>query len=311
MPEQQGRWEAGTDAGTSFGRAPRARFGRAPGAALRELVADQAGAYRSCESLSTLQAPRHRAAAWRFVLRDGRVVKGRELRDRSVAERVETVLSCVSHPALPRLLARRGHCVLMEWVEGRELEPGPVAARWLHEAADLLATLHTTPPSHAGSLELAEPVSAAASDRHLARLVESGALGPADARELQARLRDLRPANPARGFVHGDLCGENLVVDRTGRLRSIDNEALGIGALDADLARTLYRWGLDGRETATLLDAYSRHRPIASFVEHASYWLLRVCLASAAHRVGAAEEVAGLPLRRLRRILDGENLADL
>lgn len=285
---------------------------------LRTWVAAWAGRpVVALEKVSSLAAPRHKAAAFRARLADGRVVKVRVLRDAPTADRVVGVLDRLSHPAFPRVLAQDGRMLVLEWIEGRVLGGGRVPAPLLRPAAELLAVLHRTPLSEASPFEPFARFTHVDLPRRLEerpgrfirRLVDAGSLEAETGVRLEQTLCALAPKAPAIGVVHGDLCGENLVVDATGRVRSIDNEALGVDALDGDLARSLYRWSLPEEGRAGLLDAYAEYRPIESFLAHQGYWSAVACLASAAHRVGAPPEVARVPLQHLERLLEGDLLA--
>ncbi len=252
--------------------------------------------------ISSLAAPRHRAAAYRLDFADGRVLKGRELRDASTAARVRYVLRHAPHPAFPRLVAQRQDVMLLEWVEGSPA--GPNESGVVRAGADFLATLHETPLPARCPFAPDDPLErqTARTARHLERLVRAGALDAGRADALRGVLKSHLPARWRVGFVHGDLCAENLVVDAEGHVRVVDNEALAVDACDADLARTLYRWSLDPRSADVFLETYVRRRSIEPLLEHFGYWALSARLGSAAHRVGAPRRVAAVPLRGLDRL---------
>jgi aminoglycoside phosphotransferase (APT) family kinase protein len=277
---------------------------------LRALVAGCGAEALEVQRVSRLAAPRHRGAAYRIRLADGRLLKGRELRDGATAERVAYVLRCAPHPAFPRLLAQRGVALLLEWIDGHLLAPDASGEGVVREAADFLAALHTTrvPAERPGPHGSDAPRAAvsrqtARSARHLEQLAQARVLDEGRSSAVGHLLEVLCPARFDVGFVHGDLCAENLVIDGGGRVRVVDNEAVDLGACDGDLARSLYRWPLSRCGAAALLDAYARRRSVDSFLAHFGYWALAARLGSAAHRIGASPAVSGIPLWGLEQLL--------
>lgn len=279
--------------------------GLSPDEELLALLGEQRGELVSVEPLSRLAAPRHRGGAWRLHLRDGGSVKARCLRDAATAERVAGLLAELRHPAFPRLLARRGRGLLLEWIEGRPLDASPPDSV-LRACARLQVELHRTHVSESRALRSGSAFVDAQlerSERHLERLRETRSLAPGEVDELRRRLAAHRPADAEVGVVHGDFCGENLVLDAAGAPRPVDNEALAVGAVDGDLARTLWRWPLGPDCAARYLEHYAAMRDLDEFRECFPFWALAVRLGSAAHRLGAASGVADPPLAALRTML--------
>jgi thiamine kinase-like enzyme len=101
------------------------------------------------------------------------------------------------------------------------------------------------------------------------------------------------------GLTHGDFCAENLIVEKPDRIRIIDNEMLGVDALDWDVARTWYRWPMSRGQWAAYSEGYSQHRSLAEFEAHFRYWSVLVLLESAVWHVAKSTDAASIPLRRL------------
>lgn len=276
------------------------------GADLRSLLDEVEGRLLEVEPISGLDAPKHRAAAFCLRFEGDRRMKGRRLRDADTAERVHAILQAVPHPIFPRVIARKGCALLMEWIEGRALD-GAVGPAALRAVARFQATLHATPPSPDFTFWPDDAIGAqrARCHRHVDELGTAGVLEAAEADDVRALLQAYAPTRCELGYVHGDLCGENIVLDGAGSVRVIDNEAMTIGPTEGDLARTLYRWPLDRADRETYLEAYAEQRELSTFTAHYPFWALAARLGSAAHRIGAPDPVEEIPIRSLRNLLRG------
>ena len=259
------------------------------------------------ERLTRSAAPRRRAAAYRLRFADNRSLKGRRLRSPATARRVEEILRRLGHPAFPKPMQRKGCALLLEWIEGATLEHGRASLEHVRACGALHAWLHRFPWEATPALSPHTILSAHRvwAGRHLASCAKAGLVDDGEAETLAQLLETHRPLDCESGLVHGDLCGENLLVDRSGQLRVVDNEALSLGAYDADLARTWYRWPLSPSGREAYLRAYARHRSPDAFLTHFPYWAICALLGSLSHRRGAPAAVVAVPLDRLRNLTRG------
>ena len=266
-------------------------------------IAEQLGSpVAGARPVSPLRGRSQPRAALRVELADGLRVKLRRVGTPDEAEALASLLGALAPLGFPRVVARRGHALVEEWIEGRVLADAPIAGDALKAAARLLGAVHGTRPS-ADAL-LPEPRSAGAElarcDEHLAALVGAGRLSRGEADALSGALRRLVPPQPVHGITHGDFAPENLIVDAAGRLRPIDNEAVRIGVLDLDLARVWTRWPLPADRWAAFLDAYAEAtgRPVAD--ADLLGWKLRALVVAAWYRSAfglAGAEMAAVRLR--------------
>jgi aminoglycoside phosphotransferase (APT) family kinase protein len=143
----------------------------------------------------------------------------------------------------------------------------------------------------------------ASSARHLRQLEDAGVIPTAEASSLRGLLEAQAPAACYVGFIHGDLCAENAILDRLGQVRIVDNEGLSIGPCDGDLARTLYRWPMTTAEMRAYLEVYAEKRGLENFTAGYPFWAIAARLGSAAHRIGAPRRVAEAPLQSLRSLV--------
>jgi aminoglycoside phosphotransferase (APT) family kinase protein len=141
-------------------------------------------------------------------------------------------------------------------------------------------------------------------DAQLGALVESKRIGLELATRVARVVRERAPARALHGFAHGDFAAENLLVDAQGRLRAVDNEALHVGILDHDLARTCWRWPLPPASWRTFLEAHRGEsgRTADPFALHG--WKLRTLVLSAWYRDGYGLAGVEEPLAKLRTLLD-------
>jgi len=142
-------------------------------------------------------------------------------------------------------------------------------------------------------------------ERGLASIVAAGALDERAARTVQAAIARRDPGATLVGLVHTDLCGENIVIDRAGRLHVVDNERLSVDALGFDLGRTWCRWPLPPRQWELFRSTYASaariEEPLASF----GFWSLVAVVKSAELRLRLDRGRAHVPLDRLRRMAAG------
>jgi aminoglycoside phosphotransferase (APT) family kinase protein len=206
---------------------------------------------------------------------------------------------------LPKILLVSGRVVVEEWIDGVSLQHLPPSESRLSQAADLLGALHAT--RAVGRLRLplwrrVRPLLRRA-ERHLARLVAAGAVCDAERRLIACSLARFAPEHAWAGVTHDDFCAENLVEDPSGRVLAVDNEHMGIGFLEFDLARTWYRWPMSVEAWERFQDRYSSWRgPVDR--EKAPFWRLAAVLSGAyvrLLRLGGARIEA--PLGKLRELV--------
>lgn len=265
-------------------------------------VADALGAeVVAWDPVSPLRGLRHRRAAFRVALADGRCVKlrrmGREDEARALAQRLEALLAI----GLPRVLACDGGSLILEWIPGQPFSAAPRTPARVARAGALLGAIHRTPVAESG----AGPRRRSAADEleraeaQLSELVRAERLERSESDAIAARIRREAPACAADGVVHGDFAPENLVFDPEGTLRVVDNESVAVGVLDLDLARAWSRWQLAEASWRGFLTAYSSASGRSLCDADLSGWKLRSLVVSAWYRVvfelpGADDAIARL-----------------
>jgi aminoglycoside phosphotransferase (APT) family kinase protein len=243
---------------------------------------------------------------WCLDLEGGRRIKARLLEDHHTAAALCALRAVLPSDFAP-VVARSGRVLFEEWIDGVDLarsRPGP---RCLGDAARLLAGLHATPTVAGRAIRATRrttPWRRDGEDR-LRLLRDAGLLSVAHANVLRRVLAAHDPYRTRTGLTHSDLCGENLVRDRAGRLRVIDNERLGLRPFGYDLARTRYRWGLDQEAWSAFLAAYSRRHP-ATARRASPFWDVVVATESAMIRRRVGGRGVAAPIAALARIVHAE-----
>jgi aminoglycoside phosphotransferase len=257
------------------------------------------------KSLARLDAPNHPAASFRIKLRNGNLLKARLTWNATRAERVHYFLNIVQDLGFPLVYARYGSALLLEWVSGKvlnELEN----ERNIKAIAEFQGRLHSFKalpdcpfPQSTDLTTFALKI-----DKGIAKLSEAGLLSQREVNKITYLTQKYRPLQAEIGIIHTDICPQNVVLDETGRLRSIDNESLQIGWQDLDLARTWYRYPLDSETGCYFLECYRHFRNPDSFIRHSHFWFLGVVLDSVVYRLGSPTNLWEIPLIRLKNYLD-------
>jgi aminoglycoside phosphotransferase (APT) family kinase protein len=253
--------------------------------------------------LRGLDRPR---AAFRLRLEDGRELKLRRMRSPERAAELAQLTEQLRDLGVPRVVLRREEALVAEWVPGSPQCESPAEPGRLEEAARLLGRIHATPRFDGFALPALRPVDAEllALEEELAALVRGSRLAPETAARLLAAARERAPGRALHGIVHGDFCAENLVIDREGRLRVIDNEGIEVGPLARDLARVQTRWPMPAADWDRFLAAYRSAAGSEAAGEDLAVWRIRSRVRSAWYRATHGMSGAEEALAELRRPLE-------
>lgn len=256
---------------------------------------------RSAVCISTIRSPEIDRAAYRIDAGD-RIFKARRLESADVARQLARVRRELPDAFAP-VLSRHGRVLLEEWVDGDTL-PHPPDPRRLDEAGALLSGLHARRATGLRTLHDVQEttVHRAAGVSALGAAVTAGALTEHEATRLEAAMERFDPGVAIHGLVHFDFTGENMVVDRQGRLRVVDNERVGVNALGFDLARTWYRWALPAPDWDRFASSYAAGMPFSEPPDGQRFWRIVAVARAAALRLRVCPDRAGTPLACLRAL---------
>lgn len=211
-------------------------------------------------------------SAYRVVAADGRAVKVRISQDARLAARNALLAAHLDDPAVAAPIARVGRVTVERWVEGQPLSEMRLFGRHVDDAGALLGRIHGFPGLPGERLPQQRRIGGVIEkvDRHVAELVDDGLLTRLEAAHLRRIVAGALPSTSAWGLVHSDICPQNLVVRPDGTVVSIDNERLGRGFFEADLARTWYRWPMSARTWIRFEGSYRAGRsPVGLKEQHA------------------------------------------
>lgn len=249
--------------------------------------------------VTAVHFPAYRRATFRVVLDTGETVKARCFADAPAAYRQFEVRGRLPAAFVP-VLAVHGRVLLERWIAGDVVGSAP-SAEVVADAARVLANLHRMP---ADGTHMMYDVRLSEwrhrTDAGLCTLREAGMLTGEQTGQLAraAGAEVITPDVPVVG--HFDFCGENMIIDESGRLNVVDNERVGLGPLRFDLARVWYRWNLPNASWTSFQHAYTaatgRPEPFAHF----DFWRIAVLVQSACIRLASGDRIAAIPFDRLK-----------
>ncbi len=273
---------------------------------LSELVAANASSpVVSIERVSSLGSASWPRAAYRFLAADGSSLKGCRLESSRAAQRAVERCRHLPDGSFPPVLAHYNAAILFPWIEGTVLSL-PVAPAYLGEIGGIQRSVHAVDvpadwPESAGMYPGLN-----SRDEFRSKVAWLTSTGELDADEGQRVVHiaeaHIPLARPVR-LVHGDICPENVVLDRHGRPHVVDNDGVDFHAPEFDLARTWYRWPMTREERTVFEDGYGDAAVIASYREHFMHWALVVLVGVIEFRARFQLGGASTAARRLRELL--------
>jgi Ser/Thr protein kinase RdoA (MazF antagonist) len=259
---------------------------------------------RRIELVSPLRERKGIRFAFRVDTDDDRTVKLRHF-GTAAAARSHLELRADLEDAFAPAFALWGAVVFEEWIDGTELTDLDPEIR-CHEAGALLGRLHGVPlgPGVAATCETRRSRAAAESD--LAILDRAACLSSAESAALRRLLERYDPGTARVALIHKDFCAENMLVDRSGRLRVIDNEQIEIAPADFDLGRTFHRWPMSEQGWARFVDGYRSSAPADPGA--IGFWRIAATLVGARVFLERIPERLDASLALLRRFAAGRDL---
>lgn len=231
----------------------------------------------SAEEITCLTSARQRKASFKLTLTDGRLFKARRFRTLDRFSSAVALAPFIEDLHFSRIVAAHGMASIEQWIAGSPLSADAVSERQANWAGALLGQLHTItdlPPD----LLARAPAGSWYNNKintHLTALVARGALEPALAEKIFELALERQPATFDVGLIHGDFCADNMVISDNGEIFVVDNESLGLGAFDYDIARCLTRWPMNEALRKAFVEGYQRHRSLQVFSSHLEFWAIK------------------------------------
>jgi hypothetical protein len=255
--------------------------------------------------LSGVGYPGYQPSAFRLRFADGRILKARSFGSVKRAATVEHVSRYLDHQGFPKVLARSGSALLMEWIEGQPLNLTECGPGLLRECGALQGFMHSVPVPPDSPYRPSDTIE----DWHsrlqqgLAELAEARVFEEDEVRRAFDAAMRYAPSSYAAGFAHRDFCAENLVLRPSGHVCAVDNEALAVDSYDYDLGRTWYRWPMSPIEREAYLKGYEDYRSSRDFLVYFPYWGIAALAGAAVFRLQKQADAASVPIMRLRALL--------
>jgi Ser/Thr protein kinase RdoA (MazF antagonist) len=258
------------------------------------------------ELVSPLRERKGIRFAYRADTDDGHSVKVRHFATGEDARR-HFELRAGLEAAFAPALARYGSVLIEEWVEGLPLTELDGDGR-AEEAGALLGRLHGRQlgadlPSRISTRKWRD-----GAESDLEVLSAAGTLTLAEAARLRAEIERRDPGAARTALIHLDFCVENMLIDRRGKLRVIDNELLSINPAGLDLGRTFHRWPMSERAWIRFFEAYRSSAP--SEPEPTGFWRIAAALTGTRVFLQRSPQRLDESVALLRRFVDGECLSD-
>jgi aminoglycoside phosphotransferase (APT) family kinase protein len=256
---------------------------------------------RSFVCISNILSPEIDRTAYRIDHEQG-TIKARRLENEPIACRLFELRRELPDAFAPVLL-QHGRVLLEDWIDGEALPDIP-APHQLAAAGALLGELHARPTLGRRPLHEVRGTAHhhAAAEQGLRHVVATSALREDEAERLARAMQRLDPHQTTHGLVHFDFCGENMVIDRAGRLRVVDNERIGLDAIGFDLARAWYRWALPAPAWEDFYSAYAARLPFSDPLDSLRFWQIVAAARAASLRLRAYPERADVPIACLRAL---------
>jgi hypothetical protein len=251
-------------------------------------------------------------ATYRIAVDDDRVLKARRHQGRVRGARAAGWTRAIADPGFPAPIAVVDRVTIEEWIDGTPIAELRLTGGLVDAAADLLGRLHAVEslPDHRLRARRSTIALLARFDRHLADLTDAGLLRPHEEQRLAAVAHRDLPGVSIRGLTHGDFCATNLLATGEDELVCIDNEAIGRGFLDEDLARTWCRWPMPAWAWTRFRARYGTWGRDAADPPVDRAWRA-VSATRNAHRWRRARATTtDLPVQALRRVLHEADTAD-
>jgi aminoglycoside phosphotransferase len=254
----------------------------------------------SATLVTSLRARGIDRACFRLTFADGRVLKGRHVETLEQADRLQTLTGRLDRRHFPDVLERHGRAFLTEWIEGAPLGRRACTRAILETCGGLHAALHRIPVDARPQWRRRHGPWQTRMAAGLRILVDAARLDDAAARRAERLSFEFEPRAATLGMCHGDLCAENIVIARDGRVVVVDNDSLAVDAWGYDFARTWYRWPMADAERRHYMAGYGGAAHLAEVHTHFIHWAITVLVEAAAFRVRVGVDGAERALRSLR-----------
>jgi thiamine kinase-like enzyme len=275
-------------------------------AAIDEALDRHGFAAETAVLLSPLGEAKGRRCAYRVQNREGEVLKVRLFENAEEARRVFDLRAGLE-PAFAPALACHGSVLVEEWIEGVPLAEAGWEP-WVEPAGALLGRLHARPLPARQPSRMSTQKWFRGANADLDLLTAAGILDWHHADRLRQELSRRDPGSGAAALIHTDFCADNMLIDKLGRLRVIDNEGLAVRPASFDLARTFQLWPMSKDTWVRFRRGYVS--AAAAAPEATGFWRIVAVLMGARIFLKLSPARLQASLSLLQQFLAGEHLSD-
>jgi Ser/Thr protein kinase RdoA (MazF antagonist) len=273
---------------------------------LFDLVKDLKSSLIGITDISKLSSSLQDRACYRLECADKTVLKGRRFDAAHRAQRTARYLGLMKNGPFPKVIAARGRALLLEWIHGlpvSHMETQPEILKqigmlqgWLHKCDD-------SPMRQFGAQAHQDLLFK--TRKRISYLAGRKALTAEEAEFLVEIAVQEAPLHYEVGMIHKDLSPDNVVLKPSlGKIYVIDNETLGLGPYDFDLARTWHRWPMNPIQREAFYYGYEKYRCLDSFHRNFLFWAIAALVTSAYSRLRTEKPGWSLSIRKLRSLLN-------
>lgn len=210
---------------------------------------------------------------YRLNFSDQSIAKLRFVSSPMRASELSQLVSFFTEGDISKIYSVYQNAMFEEWIDGEDLSQSSAKGADVVEAGKILGRLH-----RASKLENTQNVESVIwrIEQNLNLLTAKSFFNETDSEEIKTFAQRFAPLTTDFGITHRDMCGENLIRKKDGKIVLIDHESMRFGPLDQDLARTCHRWELTCDALVDFLNGYSQYRNIEAFKQSFYFWIVLV-----------------------------------
>lgn len=283
---------------------------------LKILIEAQASKVLIIKSISSIDTDVLNKNVYKIIFEDHTLIKGRTYTNEFHAKKVYELSNYLKDLNVSKPLAILGKSMLLEWIKGYSPRPGELNLNQVGACGKLMAHIHLTPlpkitKNKYKHLALNDNGDNDDMNRFIFDQIELlnslNMLTKPEGDKLKEIILDNYIGDIKLTLVCGDLCRENLVINKYNDLFLVDTENLTIDTIEYDLARSLYRWPMNKNERTAFINGYMSATGYFEFNDSFIYWMIRVLVKSAVFRSNIRNidvSYKMLPIINLKMIMD-------
>lgn len=139
------------------------------------------------QEITSLPSPNTHRGTWRLEFEGHHLLKARRFMSPILAQVAYRIHQSTAAPFLPNIIAHRGDAMLEQWIPGDPLTQQTCNETTLHQAGQILATLHSATPPSTNDLNFTPPTTHTYLQKitnNIHQLAQAGAITQSKAQDL-------------------------------------------------------------------------------------------------------------------------------